>query len=169
MIPQSLLGDAKALEKTLLRSREAMLRRLERTKDKRIGGLKWSVHEGKARSSNLPDVDAGVWLMLSDIMPDPESGIQADGFFGIWHVQFVIKDPGVDQYGFRQDAGFSFVGGVLRVITEELVDTGLDGAADDIEMMSAHQAIGVPSGGDREIAEWLVVLRVRHPLITHDH
>lgn len=164
-IPASILADGQ-LDKTLKRSKKALLARLSRTGSARAGGMGWSVHEGKARSTNLPDAPVSVWLSFASLLPDPDSGFQTTGFFGLWEVQVMVRDAGSDPRGFSQDKGFEVLSGVVRVLTETMGDLSLDGAVDEIEVLGAEQAIG--RVGDLEIAEWLIRFRARHPLILQD-
>lgn len=167
MIPTSMMADD-TITPTLLKSQQAFLARLKRAGDQRVGGHPWSVHTGKPSATLLPDEPAAIWLHLASLAPDPDAPFQASGFFGMWEISVIIRDPGADQYGFDEKSGMEILGGILRVLEETLDDASLDGAVDDVQHLGSESAIGVPAGGDRMVMEMLVRIRAWHPFMEHD-
>lgn len=166
VLPEGVLADGMA--KTLKQARDAFARRMENVGEARLGISGVSAREGKPHPDALPDQDVAIWFMVTSIVPDEEAPFQADGFVAEWRISVVLRKTGGDAYEFKEDRGFDVFGGVIRVFTEAMADVSLDSSADDVKFVGAQQDIGRPAGGDRDYAEWVIMLRVTHPFLVHD-
>jgi len=155
---------AASIEKTILQSRAAIMKRLK--------GRSWTVREGIPDMRALPDdgpAEVSVWIFPTETGEDREgasSNWHSEVFATDWIVTIVCKDTGPDPAETSFGPVVKAASAVLEALTSHTKDVTLDGSVNWTNRLRARYGIAT-AGGDRHRTVASLSLRAHHPMFPN--